>query len=81
MLNSLISELFELNTLIALSKSFNFNVQINGLRHPRTETLNGRYMRSGEDFNASFVIPYLEFPTGNHFLIDNKGYGIWPDEN
>ena len=41
---SQISDLVELDTLFALGKNFNPNVQINGLRHPRTETLNGWYI-------------------------------------
>ncbi|KGO10015.1 hypothetical protein I6H88_21375 [Elizabethkingia bruuniana] len=87
---SQISDLVELDTLIALGRNFNPNIQINGLRHPRTETLNGWYIWSGEhseafDFfqpshachlleNASFVMSYLGLPAGNRFLIDNKGY-------
>lgn len=87
---SQISDLVELHTLIALGKNFNPNIQINGFRHPRTATLNGWYIWSGEysdadDFfqpshachlleNASFVIPYLGLPAGNRFLIDHKGY-------
>lgn len=97
---SQISDLVELGSLIALGKNFNPNIQINGLRHPKTETLNGWYIWSGEDFNpdevhffqplhvhhllenASFVIKYLGLPTGNRFLIDDKGYeDVWFDEN
>ncbi|EJL74395.1 immunity protein Imm33 domain-containing protein [Chryseobacterium populi] len=37
--------------LIALGKNFNPSLQINGLRHPRTESLCGWYIWSGEDFN------------------------------
>lgn len=89
---SQISDLVELDTLIALGRNFNPNIQINGLRHPRTETLNGWYIWSGEyseafDFfqpshayhlleNASFVMSYLGLPAGNRFLIDNKGYEV-----
>lgn len=87
---SQISDLVELDTLIALGENFNPNIQINGLRHPRTETLNGWYIWSGEfsyadDFfqpshvshlldNAPFVVQYLGLPAGNRFVIDDKGY-------
>jgi hypothetical protein len=88
--NSQISDVVELNTVIALGRNFNPNIQINGLRHPRTKGLTGWYIWSGEfsyadDFfqpshayhlleDASFIIQYLGLPAVNRFLIDSNGY-------
>lgn len=48
---SLKEDLVDLDLLIAMGKNFNPQLIINGLRHPKTETLSGWYIWSGEDFN------------------------------
>lgn len=48
---SLKEDLVDVKSLIALGKNFNPKLQINGLRHPKTESLSGWYIWSGEDFD------------------------------
>lgn len=67
-----ISDLVELDSLIALGKNFNPNVQINGLRHPRTKTLNGWYIWSGEDFNPEEFDFFR--PSHVYHLLDNAPF-------
>jgi hypothetical protein len=45
-------DLVDINSLIAIGKNFNSQLQINGLRHPKTETLCGWYIWSGNDFDT-----------------------------
>ncbi len=71
---SQISDLVELDTLFALGKNFNPNVQINGLRHPRTETLNGWYIWSGEDFNPDDINFFQ--PSHAYHLLENASFVI-----
>lgn len=65
---SQVSDLVELDTLIALGKDFNPNIQINGLRHPRTKTLNGWYIWSGDDFNPD-EFDFFQPSHVNHLLV------------
>lgn len=44
-------DIVDLESLIAIGRNFDFKKQVNGLRHPRTESLCGWYIWSGEDFN------------------------------
>lgn len=74
MKHSQISDLVELDSLIALGKNFNPNIQINGLRHPRTETLNGWYIWSGEDFNTD-EFDFFQ-PSHAYHLLDNASFVI-----
>lgn len=62
-------DLVGLESLIALGKKFNPNIQINGLRHPCTETLSGWYIWSGEDFNPE-EFDFFEPSYVYHFLED-----------
>lgn len=63
-------DIVSLDSLIALGKNFNPSIQINGLRHPRTESLCGWYIWSGSDFNpeefdfftTSHVYHFLDKP-------------------
>ncbi|MDR4952242.1 hypothetical protein REB14_08665 [Chryseobacterium sp. ES2] len=67
-------DLVSLDSLIALGKNFDPSLQINGLRHPRTETLNGWYIWSGEDFNPEEFDFFS--PSHTHHLLDNASFVI-----
>ncbi|TGN30007.1 hypothetical protein [Empedobacter tilapiae] len=69
---SQIPKFVELNSLIALGKNFNPNVQINGLRHPVTDTLNGWYIWSGDDFNTD-EFDFFK-PSHVYHLIDSSSF-------
>ncbi|PWN64101.1 immunity protein Imm33 domain-containing protein [Chryseobacterium viscerum] len=71
---SQIADFVELDSLIALGKNFNPSLQINGLRHPRTETLNGWYIWSGEDFNPEDFDFFN--PSHTHHLLDKASFVI-----
>ncbi len=67
-------DLVSLDSLIALGRDFNPSIQINGLRHPRTETLCGWYIWSGEDFNPE-EFDFFK-PSHVHHLLDKAPFVI-----
>lgn len=67
-------DLVELNSLIALGKNFNSKIQINGLRHPKTESLCGWYIWSGDDFDQE-NFDFFE-PSHVYHLLDNASFVI-----